>query len=238
MAKIKTGLMGASGRMGLEICEKIRAKRGFEATAAIARNATSLSPFKAVYKSLADAKSIKLDVLIDFSTVEAFDQVLRFCLAQRVPLVTGVTGLSNAQQKKLLRASEKIPVFYSANMSIGIAAVKKAMEVFSKISGFDFQIVESHHKNKKDKPSGTALSLQAELEKVTKKKWPDPISYRVGGVIGEHEIVAASEGEIIRISHEALSRGIFAEGALKAAEFIVKQPAGLYSMSDIFSESN
>ncbi len=237
MAKIKVAVIGASGRMGQEICEKLINNKKFEATLAILRSGEA-PPFKANSKSLSGKEKIKLDVVVDYSTPEFLVETIQFCVAQRIPLVTGITGLSKEQLKALEAAAKKIPVFYSANMSVGVAAMKAAMEIFSKISGFDFQIIESHHRNKKDKPSGTALALQAELEKVTNKKWPGPISYRVGGVIGEHEVVAASAGEIIRISHEALSRGIFAEGSLRAAEFVCGKKPGMYNMTHIFLENN
>ena len=125
------------------------------------------------------------------------------------------------------------PVFYSANMSLGVAALRKAMQVFNYLSDFDFQIVEFHHNQKKDNPSGTALMLQKALPKSSKSK--QPVGVRGGGIFGIHNVYAMSESEIIEFSHTALNRQVFAKGAVKVAKWLHEQkPGRLYTFEDYF----
>ena len=236
MAKIKLALVGANGRMGKEICKLVAQNNRLEATLAVLRNGEA-SPFKNHLKSLESfEKSKKLDVVIDFSTREQLQKTISYCIKNKTPLVTGVTGLSPNEIKRLEAAGKKIAIFYSANMSLGLASLRAALSALASLQGFDFQIIEGHHIRKKDKPSGTAILLQKELERVTKRKCPEPLSYRAGGIIGQHEVIAASSGEVLRLSHEALDRGIFAQGTLRAVEFIVKACPGLYDMKDLVGE--
>lgn len=116
---------------------------------------------------------------------------------------------------------------------MGVALLRSVFSLLSQVKNFDFQIIEAHHKHKKDSPSGTAISLQSSLEKVIGKKIPAPLSIRAGGIIGEHEILIISNDEKISFKHTALNRSVFAQGALRAAEWIVNCKSGFYSMEDV-----
>jgi 4-hydroxy-tetrahydrodipicolinate reductase len=230
--KIKICLVGANGRMGVEIAELLRGSSRFEASVAIIRRG-SCAVFKVVSKKFENEKMKDVDVVVDFSSPEMLRSTLKYCLKEKKPLVTGVTGLGTADILAIKNAAKKIPIIHAPNMSLGIAILKAAMGLLAELNGFDFQIVETHHRLKKDKPGGTALDLHAELEKVTEKKWPEPLALRLGGIIGEHKIIAASQGEVICLEHEALNRSIFAQGALRAAEFLYTQKPGQYQMEDV-----
>jgi 4-hydroxy-tetrahydrodipicolinate reductase len=236
MKKIKICLVGAAGRMGKEITEQLRGSSRFEATLAIVRKGT-VPVFRAAQKNLNGIKAKDIDVVIDFSSPEMLQMTLRFCLREKIPLVTGVTGLSPEHVRALRTAAKKIPILHAPNMSLGVAILKAAIGLLGELKGFDFQIVEAHHRLKKDKPGGTALALHKELERVTQKRWPEPLALRLGGIIGEHKVMAVSQGEVIRLEHEALSRNVFAIGSLKAAEFLAKQGAGFYEMEDVLRGS-
>jgi 4-hydroxy-tetrahydrodipicolinate reductase len=130
---------------------------------------------------------------------------------------------------------KKRPIFWASNMSPGLWAFRQAMKGLQSIASFDFAIEEVHHTQKKDKPSGTAKTLHADLEKITGKKIETPTSFRLGGVFGVHTIYAASSNEVITMQHQALNRTVFAQGALLASHWLVQKPAGYYSMDDLFS---
>lgn len=222
MKKLKVGLFGATGKMGQEIAAIIQESKDLELSVPISRK-TKLS--------VTDAK--KIDVVIDFSLPENLTRVLDFCKTHKLPLVSGVTGLSEKQLKELRDISKQTPVLWSPNMSVGIAALKSALAVFADLNDFDFQIEEIHHSKKKDNPGGTALMLHAELERVTKRKSPTPVGLRGGGVIGVHKAYAFSQEEVLCFEHQALSRRLFARGALQAARWMKNRKAGLYQLQDI-----
>lgn len=222
MKKLRIGLFGATGKMGGEISALIQEDKDLELALSISRK-TKLTN--------ADAK--KIDVLIDFSLPENLSRVLEFSKTHRLPLVSGVTGLSDQQLKDIRAAAKHAPILWSPNMSVGVAALKAALSVFADLNNFDFQIEEIHHSKKKDNPGGTALMLHAELERVTKRKSPTPIGLRGGGVIGVHKAYAFSQEEVLCFEHQALSRRLFARGALQAAKWMKNRKAGLYQMQDI-----
>lgn len=222
MKKLKIGLFGATGKMGVEIATMIQESKDLELSVPISRK-TKLAA--------ADAK--KMDVVIDFSLPENLSRVLEFCKTHQLPLVSGVTGLSEKQLKEIREAAKQTPVLWSPNMSVGVAALKAALSVFADLNDFDFQIEEIHHNKKKDNPGGTALMLHAELERVTKRKSPTPIGLRGGGVIGVHKAYAFSQEEVLCFEHQALSRRLFARGSLQAARWMKNRKAGLYQLQDI-----
>lgn len=189
--------------------------------------------FSTAAKDLNTKNFANIDVIIDFSSVEMFSKVLNFAKTEGIPLVSGVTGISTAQQKELAKVAKTIPVLWAPNMSLGVAALTEALSAFKGISHFDFQIEELHHNKKKDKPSGTALHLQKVLEKSVGKKCPEPLAIRGGGIFGEHTIYAMSENEVIKFTHTALNRKLFAEGSLQAARWLVGKKVGLYELKDI-----
>lgn len=225
MKKIKLGLLGSTGRMGLEVKKALDEKK-FQLTCEI--------DSKNLNQIIKSKNKIDVDVWIDFSTPEVLNQFLRYLNKNPQPLVSGTTGLNPKIEKDLKKLSNKTAVFWAPNMSIGVALVAKALEVFKEHNGFDFQIDETHHKHKKDSPSGTALFLQNKLNEVLgHKKTPLPLATRAGGVFGIHRIQAISDEEIISIEHTALNRAVFAKGALWAAQQIVRKKSGFYQMKDL-----
>jgi len=192
------------------------------------------------------------DVIVDFSTPQAFDEALAAAVSQRIAFVSGTTGLAAEQHAAMKRAADTIPVLWSANFSIGVAVLTQLVQDAARsLSGWDCEIVETHHRQKKDAPSGTALALGraiadargAELDKVAtfdraaRNAPRDPAalgfaSVRAGDIVGEHTVLFAGDGERIEFVHRATDRDIFARGALQAAVWIAARPTGIYSLSD------
>lgn len=218
---LNLALVGAAGRMGQEIL-KLAPESGFKVAAEI-EGAAGWKKLKAA------------DVVVDFSSPEGLSQAVDWCVANKTPLVSGSTGLSAQDRKKLEAAAKKIPLLYSGNMSLGIAVFSAMMEKLSALEDWDFQIEEVHHNKKKDKPSGTALLLQEKLKKAAGREVPAPQSLRGGGVPGIHTLWAMGPDETLVIQHTAFNRQVFARGALKAARWLFdkKQP-GLYDLSDLY----
>lgn len=196
----------------------------------------------------------RTDAIIDFSNPSALSGLLEFAVARSVPCVIATTGLDDAQIELIKAASAKIPAFYSRNMSLGINLLcelaKKAAEVLG--DSFDIEIIEAHHNQKIDAPSGTALALADSINSVLGDKMKYEYdrrskrgrrtkneigihSVRGGTITGEHEVIFAGEDEIIRLSHSAGSKKLFAAGAVGAAKFLAGKPAGLYGMSDMLN---
>jgi 4-hydroxy-tetrahydrodipicolinate reductase len=217
----KAAVVGSTGKMGIEILSLAK-ESGFEITCGVSRK-TSIEVLSAA----------NVDVVIDFSMPELTKNVVAWCLANKKPLVSGVTGLGATEKELLKKLSQSLPVFWAPNMSVGVAVMARMLEQFSHLSGFDFQIEEIHHSQKKDSPSGTAIILQQKLEKSVAKPVPPPIAIRGGGVFGIHRVFALGEEETITIEHSAMNRRVFAKGALRAAKWVMNQPAGLYSMDEL-----
>jgi 4-hydroxy-tetrahydrodipicolinate reductase len=217
--KLRIALAGSSGRMGQEI----------SALADIAAKVDGANGW-------AKANPQHVDVVIDFSTPAGLAGALEWSLKNKKPLVSGTTGLSAADHAKLKKASAKIPVLYSANMSLGIAAMMAMIEALQALPPeWDFQIKEAHHKMKKDSPSGTALLLQDKLEQTVGRKLPPPNVLRGGGIPGIHEIHAMGPDEALVLQHTAFNRKVFAQGALNAARWLFDNKApGLYDLSDLY----
>lgn len=222
MKKIKIGLMGSAGRMGQEITTVINANPRCE---------LSYAPLRG--EKWDAKKAAAVDVWIDFSSPEALKDVLKRATENKTPVVCGTTGFSKKEKELLKQYSKKIPVLWSSNMSLGVAVLNEALKAFSAISHFDFQIEEIHHNRKKDRPSGTALTLQENLEKAVDKKLPEALAIRGGGVFGVHKIFAMSDEEVLTFEHTALNRTVFAKGSVQAAEWLAKQKPGLYQIRDV-----
>ena len=194
----------------------------------------------------------KCDVIVDFSFHTATEGLLNYAIEKNIPIVISTTGHTPEETEAIKKASEVIPVFYSRNMSLGInlliALAKKACASLG--TAFDIEIIEQHHNQKLDAPSGTALMIADALKETRdieteyvydrhtehKKRQSSEIgihAIRGGTIVGEHEVIFAGKDEIIKLSHSASSRDVFAEGAIRAAEFIVGKKAGLYNMNDI-----
>lgn len=197
--------------------------------------------------------TIEADAIIDFSSVKAVDILLDYVMEKQIPVVLCTTGLSEAQIAKTAEASRKVAVLRSANMSLGINMLMKLVQEAAKIlagADFDIEIVEKHHNQKLDAPSGTALALadsineamehmyeytydRTQVRKKRDKKELGISSVRGGSIVGEHEIIFAGTDEVVEFKHTAYSKAIFAKGAVSAAKFLKGKPAGMYDMSDV-----
>lgn len=173
------------------------------------------------------------DVAVDFSLSDGFDAILGACLRTGGALVSGTTGLSPEQRAAMATAARQIPVLWTSNFSLGVAVLALLVERAAQaLPGWDCDIVETHHKGKRDAPSGTALSLGERVEKAGAPP-PHYASLRAGDVVGEHSVRFTTLGERIELAHQAGSRDIFARGALQAAKWLAGRPPGLYGMRDL-----
>jgi len=175
-----------------------------------------------------------IDVFVDFTSPEASEANLDYAAKYKKALVLGTTGLSDAQIKKVEEISKVVPVVFSPNMSIGVNVLFSMLPDLAKKLGQDYniEIVEVHHKAKKDAPSGTAKKFAQILANATGKEIPAH-AIRLGDIIGDHTIIFCGNSERIEIKHQAHSRDLFAVGALRAAKWVFNKPAGLYSMQDV-----
>ena len=207
-----------------------------------------------VFSNINDC-DVEADVIIDFSNENAVDTLFDFCIAKKMPVVFCTTGLSEEQLNRVKEVSENTAILKSANMSLGINTLmellKKAALVFAP-AGFDMEIVEKHHNQKLDAPSGTALALADSLnealddkydykydrsrERKKRDKYEIGISaVRGGNIVGEHDVIFAGQDEVITFSHTAYSKAVFAKGAVEAAKFLNGKEAGLYDMADVIA---
>jgi len=242
-----------TGRMGQELMRAIARNDQFRLTSVWSRKKVSTDDEIVVSDDLAAVLSAS-DVAIDFSLPDATPQVLEAVLAAGKPLVIGVSGLEAAALDALDDASQNVPVLYDRNMSLGIATLDRLVRgaAIDLGAGFEAEIHETHHVNKKDAPSGTALKLGASLADARQQDFesvsefdpaglkrplaPGQIGFEVtreGQVPGEHTVVLHSDSERLELKHVALSRRVFADGALRAAQWLLSQPPGLYSMRDL-----
>lgn len=236
----RISLVGRSGRMGMAI----------ESAAQPFSDLAFASPFSRSQQPNSD----EVDVVIDFSSPEGFRSSLAWCLVNGVPFVSGTTGLSKDDHRALEQAAAKIPVLLAANMSLGVALLRHLAEKSARSLGddFDAEIMEIHHKRKKDSPSGTALALADSIDAgrgLSSKSHrcssregmvgarPDGelgvFGLRGGDVVGEHTVYFFGEGERLELTHRASDRGIFARGALRCARWIVGKSAGRYTIEDV-----
>ena len=244
-------IQGIGGRMGHVLCEMIAQREDCRVVAGIDMKDGEMNGIP-VYDSL-DKLDGKGDVVIDFSAPAAVEKALPYCEAHKLPIVVCTTGLSEELQLKIVQLSRSIPVFKSANMSMGINVLSELCKRASAILGanYDIEIVEQHHHNKLDAPSGTALMLadavksqRPDAEYVygrsgQHKRQPNEIgihSLRMGNVVGEHEVLFCGPDEVITLRHTAYSRNIFANGAINAAVYLAKKEPGLYNMSNMIAE--
>lgn len=237
--------------MGKVLASQIAAKENCETVAGLdIANAAGTFP---VYADPADCVE-QADVIIDFSNPAALSNVIRLAEQRNLPVVIATTGFSPAQMESIKTLSQKVPVFFSANMSLGINLLSELVKKAAAILGddFDIEIVEKHHNQKVDAPSGTALLLADaakdglsytpeyvyERHSVRKKRDKKEIgisAVRAGTIVGEHEVIFGGHDEVITLSHLAMSKEIFATGAINAAAFLLDKPAGLYSMKDMLA---
>jgi len=233
---IKLGVAGVCGKMGKRIFELASLDKDFELALGLEKKGTP-----AIGKDIGKLKISSsqdglflVDVFVDFTVPEATDANLDYVAKYRKPLVLGTTGLSDAQIAKVHEISKVVPVVFSPNMSIGVNVLFAILPDIAKRLGPDYsiEIVEAHHKSKKDSPSGTAKKLAEVLTEVTKRPLPTH-SIRLGDIVGDHTVIFCGNSERIEIKHQAHSRDLFVLGALKAAKWVFGKPVGLYSMQDV-----
>ncbi len=243
---------GCNGKMGQTVTNLCREDADIQVVAGV-EGSDHIQNEYPVFKTLAECP--EADVIIDFAYAGAVDALLSCSVERQIPVVLCTTGLSEAQNEAVREASQKVAVLKSANMSLGInllmELLKKAARTLA-TAGFDMEIVEKHHNQKLDAPSGTALALadslnealdhaytyQYDRTKDRKKREKQEIgiqSVRGGSIVGEHDVIFAGMDEVITFSHTAYSRSIFAKGAIEAAKFLCGKPAGFYDMQDVIS---
>jgi len=223
---VRVTLIGARGRMGQTIVD-------------LARNDPRIDIVAQCDLGDAIEPAIKnCDVAIDFSNSTSIDEICGAALRHGKPLVIGTTGHSPEQRKVIERAAKSLPIVFASNFSVGVNALFALSRRAAEILGSEFapRIVETHHKMKKDAPSGTAKTLGEILKESLKTEIPIE-SIREGDVVGEHTVTFVGPGERLELTHRAGSREIFARGALRAAEWVVGKPARLYSMQEVLEIS-
>lgn len=233
---IKLGIGGVCGKMGRRILELAQGSKDFEVTLALEKKGTPMigrELGKLKISSGADGLFL-VDVFIDFTSPEATQENINYVAKYKKALVLGTTGLSADQLNKVEEISKVVPVVFSPNMSVGVNLLFDVLpQIASKLgSDYNIEIVEAHHKLKKDAPSGTAKKMGEALKEAVKKDIPIH-SIRLGDIVGDHTVVFCGNSERIEIKHQAHSRDLFALGALKAARWVAGKPAGLYSMQDV-----
>ena len=219
---VRVLLIGAAGRMGKTVLDLAQRDREIE-IAAQCDLGDSIEPAMK-----------NCDVAIDFSQADSIDEICRAASQHGKSLVIGTTGHSQQQRKTIEEATHSVPIVFASNFSVGVNVLFWLTLKAAELLGADFnpEIVETHHKMKKDAPSGTAKTL-AEILKVVRNTEIPLQSIREGDVVGEHTVIFGGPGESLELTHRAANRGIFALGALRAAKWIINKPPGLYSMQDV-----
>ena len=248
---VKMIMHGCNGRMGHVIVDLCKEEQEIQVVAGVDAFGENTYGFP-VFKSLSEC-NVDADVIVDFSNASAVDGLLDYCVAKAIPVVLCSTGLSAEQLDKVKEASAKVAVLKSANMSVGVNALIKVLKEVSPLfaaAGFDIEIVEKHHNQKLDAPSGTAIaladsineSLNNEYEYVndrSTRREKRPVkeigisAVRGGTIVGDHDVIFAGHDEVVTLSHRAYSRAIFGKGAIQAAKFLAGKSAGMYDMSDV-----
>ena len=247
---------GCCGHMGQVISDLVEKDTNAEIVAGIDvtdKGNTSYPVFTDIHECKTEA-----DVLIDFSSAKAADALLDYCVERSLPVVLCTTGLSEEQLAKVEETAKKIPVLKSANMSLGINTLMKLIQDAAKVlatAGFDMEIVEKHHNQKLDAPSGTAIALADSMnealdeaysykydrsqERKKRDKYEIGIqAVRGGNIVGEHEVIFAGTDEVITFKHTAYSKAIFGMGAIEAAKYLAGKPAGFYGMADVIKSAS
>ena len=248
---VKMIMHGCNGKMGQVITKIVKEDANAEIVAGIDKYMGIPNDYP-MFESI-DKCDVEADVVIDFSNAAAVDGLLDYCVEKQVPVVLCTTGLSEEQLEKVQEASKKVAVLKSANMSLGVNMLLKLLQDATRIltpAGFDIEIVEKHHNQKVDAPSGTALAMADSINSVLNdeytytydrsqvrqkrdKKEIGISAVRGGTIVGEHEVIYAGEDEVIEFKHTAHSKAVFAKGAVEAGKFLKGKEAGLYSMQDV-----
>jgi 4-hydroxy-tetrahydrodipicolinate reductase len=248
---IKVILSGSGGRMGAFVADGIEKENEMQVVAGVDKfnNGQKFPVFKNFSEITNDA-----DIIIDFSNPALLDSLLDFAISKKIPVVLATTGYSDEEISKIKEASKLIPIFFTFNMSLGVNLIcslaKKAASVLG--NSFDVEIIEKHHNQKLDAPSGTAIMLANAVNSVfdnkmnyeydrhskRQKRSQNEIgihSVRGGTIVGEHEVIFAGKDEVVSVSHSAFSREVFAVGAIRAAKFLFGKDNGIYDMNDIMN---
>ncbi len=248
---VRAVMHGCNGKMGQVITGLIKADEGIELVAGI-DTYTGIQNDYPVFENIEQC-DVQTDVIIDFSNAGAVDALLGYCAGRQVPVVLCTTGFSEEQLEKVREASKKTAVLKSANMSLGINLLMKLLKDAAKVlgpAGFDIELVEKHHNQKVDAPSGTALALadsineavdggyeyvydRSQVRRKREKKELGISAVRGGTIVGDHEVIFAGADEVIEFKHTAYSKAVFGKGAVEAAKFLAGKPAGMYDMSDV-----
>jgi len=255
-------VIGAAGRMGKRILALAVESGQFDIVGAVERNghpdhgkdAGLVAGIGPIDVKISDNFPGSADVAIDFSTPQTADRTIDFCGANRIALILGTTGLSDQQLQKIKTASKKTPIIYGTNMSVGMNVLFNLVGKVAKILGqeYDIEIIEQHHRFKKDAPSGSALTLAENICKTTGWDFPGALIHgrsgknalrekatigmhaiRAGDITGVHSVIFSAPGETVTLNHTAHSRDTFAGGAIRAAKWLVDKKPGLYSMADV-----
>ena len=247
---IMNGCNGRMGRMITDIANKdtdVQIVAGIDAYDKVANDYP-------VFTNIFDC-NVDADVIIDFSTASAIDDLLKYAVEKKITVVLCTTGLTSEQLDNVQKASEKVAILKSANMSLGINTLMKILKVATEVlanRGYDIEIVEKHHNQKLDAPSGTALALADCINQVLnneydytydrssrREKRPEKeigiSAVRGGTIVGEHEVIYAGIDEVIEIKHTAYSRAVFAKGAVDAAKYLASKETGMYNMADVLN---
>ena len=250
---IKMIMHGCNGKMGQVITNICKEDPEIEIVAGIDPYSGVQNEYP-VFANVADCE-LKADVVVDFAAAPAIDALLDYCVTHKLPVVLCTTGLSEEQLARVEAVSREIPVLKSANMSLGINMLFDLLQEAANIlapAGFDMEIVEKHHNQKVDAPSGTALALADSInealenayayqydrtqERKKREKYEIGIqAVRGGSIVGEHEVIFAGMDEVIEFKHTAYSKAIFGKGAVEAAKFLAGRCAGRYEMSDVIA---
>lgn len=250
---VRVIMHGCNGKMGQTISGLIAADDGIEIVAGVDAYDDGRNPYP-VFHTIEEC-DITADAVIDFSAALAVDGLITYCVDKQIPCVLCTTGLSEEQLAKVQEASGKVAILKSANMSLGINMLLKLLKDATNIlapAGFDIEIVEKHHNQKVDAPSGTALALADSINEelnndynyvydrsqVREKRTQKEIgisAVRGGTIVGDHDVIFAGADEVITFSHRAYSKAVFGKGAIQAAKFLAGKPAGMYDMSDVIN---
>lgn len=230
---IRILLHGATGRMGQSVLRLAAEQPGYQVVGAVSQRVTQRVIDGVPQFSASELHGAPpFDVAIDFSLPGAFGGILGTCLEHGAALVSGTTGLAERDVTAMATAAVRIPIVWSSNFSLGVAVLAALVERAARaLPGWDCDIVEAHHKGKRDAPSGTALSLGEALSATGAT--PRYASIRAGDIVGDHTVQFTTDGERLELIHRAGNRDIFARGALHAARWIAHRQPGLYSLRDV-----
>lgn len=255
ISMIRVIMHGCNGKMGQTITNLVKEDDRIEIVAGIDLYDGIKNDYP-VFASLTEC-DVQADVVIDFASAPAVDVLLDYCVETQTPVVLCTTGMSETQLARVEEASKKVAVLRSANMSLGINTLmdvlKKVAPIFAE-AGFDIEIVEKHHNQKLDAPSGTAIALaesvnegleetytykydRSQERKKREKKEIGIQAVRGGTIVGEHEVLFAGTDEVVEFKHTAYSKAIFGKGAISAAKFLAGKAPGMYDMQDVIAES-